>query len=248
MTIQMLFDAWQATEEDPSVNPPATEAEIQATEEKIGAQLPTSLREVYQLFNGDWMWDLDFYQLDLNEHGFGLVNANEKYIESGWHIPKEIRLFAGMGGSEVFGIWLPKTGKAIYNHPIIEVGTIFEEGCMGVGGTNLISFLRGWSAYHLMEHEIDALNAVEEGESANRLIQIQTALSMLQVPQHLLREPFYEVYEERFGSNPMSDWSVDHHFSQLRKWADPQLPDPYGDSYNQRYTIADLKRIFGESK
>ena len=248
MTIQMLFDAWQATEEDPSVNPPATEADIQAAEEKIGATLPNLLREVYQLFNGDWMWDLDFYQLDLDEHGFGLVNANEKYIEWGWHIPKEIRLFAGMGGEETFGIWLPETDNPIYNHPIIEVGELpGEDGCMGVAGTNLISFLRGWSVYHLMEHEIDALNAVEEGESANRLIQIQTALSILQVPQHLLREPFYEVYEERFGSDPMSNWSVDHHFSQLRKWADPQLPDPYGNSYNQGYTIADLKKLFGET-
>ena len=55
MTIQMLFDVWQATEEDPSVNPPATEAEIQAAEEKIGAPLPNLLREIYQLFNGGWM-------------------------------------------------------------------------------------------------------------------------------------------------------------------------------------------------
>ena len=247
MTIQTLFDAWKASGVNTSIEAPATETEIQAAEEKIGAQLPTLLREVYQLFNGDWMWDLDFHQLEINEHGFGLVNANEKYIEWSWHIPKEIRLFAAMGGSDVFGIWLPETDNPIFSHPIIEVGTIFEEGCMGVAGTNLISFLRGWSAYHLMEHEIDALNAVEAGESANGLIQIQTALSMLQVPQHLLREPFYEVYEERFGIDPMSDWSVDHHFSLLRKWADPKLPDPYGSSYNQGYTIADLKELFGET-
>ena len=250
MTIQTLFDAWQPTEVDPSMNPPATEAEIQAAEATIGAQLPTSLREVYQLFNGDWMWNLDFYQLEINEHGFGLVNANEKYIEWGWHIPQEIRLFAAQGGSDVFGIWLPETGNPIFSDPIIEVGSITGEGCMGVAGTNLISFLRGWSAYHLMETEIDALNAVEAGEdpdASNRLKQIQTALSMLQVPQHLLKEPFYEVYEERFGSDSMSDGSVDHHFSQLRKWADPSLPDPYGDSYNQRYTIADLKKLLGET-
>ena len=152
MTIQTLFDAWKASGVNTSIEAPATEVEIQAAEEKIGAQLPTSLREVYQLFNGDWLWDLDFYQLEINEHGFGLVNANEKYIEWGWTIPQEIRLFAAMGGSDVFGIWLPETDNPIFSHPIIEVGTIFEEGCMGVAGTNLVSFLRGWSAYHLMEH------------------------------------------------------------------------------------------------
>ena len=253
MTIQALFDAWIASGLFNSIEAPATEAEIQAAEAIIGAQLPTSLREIYPLFNGRWVWDLDFYPLNFPpEHSpFALVNANEEYIEYGWHIPKEIRLFAGDGGGGGFGIWLPACGNPIYNHPIIEVGELpDEEGCMGVAGTNLISFLRGWSAYHLMDNEINALNAVEASEdpdAPNRLKQIQTALSMLQVPQHLLREPFYEVYEERFGSDPMSVWSVDHHFSQLRKWADPQLPDPYGNSYSQEYTIADLKRLFGET-
>jgi hypothetical protein len=233
MTIQMLFDVWQATEEDPSVNPPATEAEIQATEEKIGVQLPTSLREVYQLFNGDWMWDLDFYQLDLNEHGFGLVNANKKYIEWGWHIPQEIRLFAHNGGEEAYGIWLPKIGNPIYNHPIIEVGELSGEGCMGVAGTNLISFLRGWSAYHLMLKESNESWRVELGEdkdAPNRLKRIQTALDMVQVPQSLRGENF------------------DDDLPPFRKWADPQLPDPSGNSYNQRYTITDLKRLFGASE
>ena len=70
---------------------------------------------------------------------------------------------------------------------------------------------------------------------------------MLQVPQHLLRDPFYEVHEERFGSDSMSDWSVDHHFSQLRKWTDPLLPDPYGSSYNQKYTLTNLKKLFAEN-
>ena len=248
MTIQTLIDCWVTSHPSETFNPPATEQEIQNAEEKIGATFPPPLRELYRFTNGNWIFGLDFYQLDLNEHGFGLVNANEKYIEWHWRIPQEIRLFAAMGGSEVFGIWLPRCGNPIYNHPIIEVGGMpAEDGCMGVAGTNLISFLRGWSAYRLMEHEIDALNAVEAGESANRLIQIQTALSMLQVPQHLLTEPFYEVYEERFGSDPMSDWSVDHHFSQLRKWADPSLPDPYGTSYRQGYTIEDLKKLFGET-
>ena len=247
MTIQTLIDCWVTSDPSETFNPPATEQEIQDAEEKIGATFPPPLRELYRFTNGNWIFDLDFYQLDLNEHGFGLVNANEKYIEWRWTIPQEIRLFAHNGASNAYGIYLPACGNRIFNHPIIEVGTIFEDGCMGVAGTNLISFLRGWSAYHLMEHEIDALNAVEAGESANRLIQIQTALSMLQVPQHLLTEPFYEVYEERFGSDPMSDWSVDHHFSQLRKWADPSLPDPYGTSYTQEYTITDLKRLFGET-
>ena len=236
MTIQTLFDAWQATEIDPSVNPPATEAEIQAAEEKIGAPLPQSLCEVYQLFDGGWAWELDFYPLNFppDNSPFALTNSNEKYIEYGWHIPKEIRLFAGDGGGGGFGIWLLACGNSIYNHPVIEVGELSGEGCMGVAGTNLLSFLSGWSAFQLVMKEDSELWKVELGEdkdAPNRLQRIQTALDTRKVPQSLRSEHHHE--------------DPDENFAQLRKWADPLLPDPYGNSYSQLYTIADLKQLFG---
>jgi len=90
--------------------------------------------------------------------------------------------------------------------------------------------LRGWAAYHLVYDERDELWAIELGEDKdppNRLKRIQTALDTLQVPQSVRGEHF------------------DDYMHAFRKWADPQLPDPSGDSYNQRYTIADLKRLFG---
>ena len=234
MTLQTLAESWKTSGAYSSVEDPATEADIKTAEATIGAQLPPSLREVYPLFGGGWMWDLDFYQLDLNEHGFGLVNANEKYVESGWHIPKEIRLFAHMGGEEVFGIWLPETDNPIFNHPIIEVGELFGEGCMGIAGTNLLSFLRGWSAYQMMgQHAI--LEEVDKSKESE-------FLDKLQVPRWLRYEHFDQSQYEAAHV-----WD-DPHFTQLRKWADPQLPDPSGSSYNQEYTIADLKRIFDESK
>ena len=127
---------------------------------------------------------------------------------------------------------------------------------MGVVGTNMESFLLSRSAYYLMQSEISVLAhirvAVEDGKDPTdalikQLGQIQTALDMLQVPQHLRTEPFYATYEERFGDKP-DDWRVDHHFPQIRKWADPLLPDPYGDSYTQRYTVTDLKKLFGKPK
>ncbi len=200
---------------------------------KIGATLPKPLREVYPLFNGGWAWELDFYPLNFPpEHSsVALANANEKLNEYGWYIPEEIRLFAGDGGGGTFGIWLSETSNPILSHPIIEVGELFEEGCMGVAGTNLISFLRGRAAYHLVYDERNELWAVELGEdkgAPNRLKRIQTALDTLQVPQSVRGEHF------------------DDYMHSFRKWADPLLPDPYGDSYSQLYTVADLKRLFGE--
>ncbi len=161
-----------------------------------------------------------------------MTNANEKYIEYGWHIPQEIRLFAGDGGGHAFGIWLPACGNPIYNHPIIEVGELAgDETCMGVAGANLLSFLRGWSAFDLVYKENSELWAVKLGEdkdAPNRLKRIQTALDTLHIPRSLRAEHHYEDSQESFA--------------QLRKWADPSLPDPYGDPYSQRYTISDLKR------
>ena len=234
MTIHRLLDAWITSGAYHDVNPPATEAQIQAAEAKIGAQLPTSLREIYPLFNGGWVWELEFFPLEPTPNDFGLTDGNEKFIEYGWHIPQEIRLFALMGGGEFFGIWLGACGNPIYNHPIIEVGEMFDEGCMGVAGTNLISFLRGWSAFHLVLQENKELWAVELGEDKDapkRLKQTQTTLDTLL--QSLRAEHYHE--------------DPDENFAQLRKWADPQLPDPYGNSYSQQYTIADLKRIFSVS-
>ena len=226
MTIQTLFDAWIASGAHTSIEAPATEAEIQAAEATIGAQLPSSLREIYPLFNGGWAWELDFFPLaPTPDEDLAVINANEKYIEWEWRIPQEIRLFAHNGSEEVYGIWLPACGNPSFSHPIIEVGELFDDGCMGVVGTNLISFLRGRAAFHLVYNERDEL--AEGGEKLSRL---QTALDMLQVPQSLRGDNF------------------DDEMPPFRKWADPQLPDPDGTSYSQRYTITDLKQLFGESR
>ena len=234
MTIQMLVEAWKVSEAHHSMNPPATETEIQAAETKIGTTLPPPLREVYPLFNGEWALGLDFFPLTPPPEHYALINSNEKYIEYKWHIPKEIRLFAGDGGGGVFGIWLLTWGNSIYNHPIIEVGELpGEDGCMGIAGTNLVSFLRGWSAYRMMMQHI-ILKKVDKPKELE-------FLGKLQVPQSLRYEHFDESQYER-----TRNWE-DVHFTQLRKWADPQLPDPSSDSYDQQYTISDLKRIFGET-
>ena len=121
MTIQMLVEAWKVSEAHHSMNPPATETEIQAAEEKIGVTLPAPLREVYLLFNGGWALELliriemHFFPLTPTpDEDLAVINANGKYIEWEWRIPQEIRLFAHNGGEEAYGIWLPKIGNPIY--------------------------------------------------------------------------------------------------------------------------------------
>lgn len=233
MTLQTLIDSWVTSDPSRTWKPPATESEIRAVEEKIGYTLPSSLRELYRFSNGDENVDkvpgVVFFSL------LWLTEANENFIEWGWHIPQEVQMFAGDGGDDHFAIWLPETNSEVFNHPIIEVGEIFGPGCMGVVGTNLTSFLLGRTVWSLL-FEIYYLKDSEEPDARDKLKQVHTALDMLQVPQRFRRvDPFGEDNERQF--------------LQIIKWADPLLPDSllasYG-SYEQEYTVTDLKKLFGE--
>ena len=63
MPFQTVLDAWIKSGKIYDVQRPATEGGIQAAEAQIGAQLPVSLREVYQVFNGGWAFELKFFPL-----------------------------------------------------------------------------------------------------------------------------------------------------------------------------------------
>ena len=236
ITIPKLIGAWLASGAEHTAKPSATEREIRSAEARIGATLTDPLREVYILWNGGWMLELNFLALEPNppEEPWGLTNETENFIEDEYRISRELRLFAGNGMESYFGIWLPESGNAIFNHPIVEVSLELNDvdGCMGIAGTNLVSFLHGWSAYYIQL--VDGAGPESE----------QKALNMLGLPPHLWHDRFYATYFDTLVGVP-SDSGIDHHFRQLRKWADPLLPDPYGDADNQQYSIADLKRIFG---
>ena len=188
------------------------------------------------MVNGGWMMGLDLLPLegDPPMEDWGLTRHTEFWIEDEYRMPREVRLFAGDGGEGKFGIWMGECANRRFDHPIIEVSLeIFREyGCMGIAGTNLVSFLHGWCAYkiHLMDE------AGEEG--------IERGLRGLGVPPHLWHEEFYANTMNALGLEG-GDPYIDHHFHQLRKWADPGLPDPYGDACSQRYSIADVRRILG---
>ena len=239
MTLQTLIDSWVTSDPSRTWKPPATESEIRAAEEQIGYPLPSSLRELYRFSNGDEIVRGFVFLFSITPNPpddyIGLTEVNEKFNEWGWHIPQEVRLFAGNGGDDHFGIWLPETSSEIFNHPIIEVGEISEPGCMGVVGTNLTSFLLGRMVWSLL-FDIDDLEDSKEPNARDRLMQVHTALDMLKVPQ-------------RFRCvDPLRD-DPERQFLQIIKWADPLLPDSllasYG-SYEQKYTVTDLKKLFGE--
>ena len=237
MTIPKLIGAWAASGERYAVHPPATEKEIRAAEKKIGAKLPKSLRDLYACCDGGLTMDLVLFSLEPQPPGYpwALANGTEDFIENDYLIPKELRLFASEGGAFYYGIWFPEIGESSYNHPVIELARelIDTEGCMSIAGTNLVSFLLGWSAYYVQ-------SPFDRGPS--RVRQERKALDILQVPQHLRHDEFHANIRPTLVEAYNQPW-INNYFSQLRKWADPQLPAPYGNAFDHQFSIADLKSI-----
>ena len=76
---------------------------------------------------------------------------------------------------------------------------------MGVVGTNFISFLRGWSAFHLvMEEDSELMHAVEleDGIKTHRIAikaRYRPHWTCLQVPESLRAEHHHEDPDENFA-------------------------------------------------
>ena len=66
------------------------------------------------------------------------------------------------GSDDFFGMWLPETHNPRFDHPILEIGSIFEPGNMAVLGTSFVPFLHAWTAYYslLLEAGSAALDAI----------------------------------------------------------------------------------------
>jgi hypothetical protein len=105
------------------------------------------------------------------------VEAAADYRAHQWPVPEELLIFGGNGQGEPFGLWLPETAGPAYDHPVIQIGQIFEPACMAVYGTSLVPFLTAWSAYYLLPDEAPA-----------------KALRALKVPARLCSEAYAEDY------------------------------------------------------
>jgi hypothetical protein len=158
MTIQTLICAWTVAGDSGDMAPGATEEELRAVEAQIGVLLPPALRALYRATNGAYLLDgnLRLYPLQAPEGEFSLVAASDMLRQWDWTVPTEILVFGDDGQGDSFGIWLPQTPDDRYDHPVVEIGEIFEPGCMAVVGTSLDRFLLAWSAYYLLLEEAPA--------------------------------------------------------------------------------------------
>ena len=220
------------------MRPPATEEEICAAEAKIGQKLPSPLRELYAFGNGGWTTDLNYLPLERDPERLpweGLTDGTEEQIALGYRITDEVRLFAGDGGGDLFGLWMPRTERAFFENPVIHLAheLLDEDGCLGIVGTNLTSFL--------LRRSVSDIEEVHD-RGPEQLKREEEARKILQVPWQLCPDGVLERYKE-YRLDGTGLWRYEFYSDEVRKWADPHLPSEFEGAYENRFSMADLRRI-----
>ena len=200
--LEAVLAAWELTPHLHRPRPPASLADMEEVQHRLGRRLPQALFDLYATAGGG-----QFVRGNLMLHpplpeakdDLALATASDLMREWEWPIPDELVMIGDNGGDEQFGIWIPADGGDA--RPIVvEVGEVFEERCLAIVGDDFESFVMGWTAYYLLLTD-------EHGA--------QTALQRLGVPEHMRALP--------------GDGS-DEEFEAFLRWASPRLPgrpDPY---------------------
>ncbi len=150
-TLDSLIKIWLNSQEFHSFNNGATEQELEIAENILGYRLPEDLRQLYSFSNGLELLrgNVQIYPLEEQNGYLGLTTASEKLRQWEWPIPNQLIMFGDNGSDDLYGIWIPYCNNPTYAHPVIEIGEIFEPGCMAIAGTGLIPFLVSQTAFYL---------------------------------------------------------------------------------------------------
>jgi hypothetical protein len=148
--LEAVFAAFRSSPGLHRLKPPATRDALLKVEGSLGRELPATLRRLYEFSDGMELFDGNLRLLPAVGDGpLRLLDYSEWLREAEWPIPQEVLMFGGDGSDELFGLWYPPEFSPDGPTPVIEIGSIFEPGCMAVSSTNLPSFLRAWSGYFL---------------------------------------------------------------------------------------------------
>jgi hypothetical protein len=213
MNINRFDSVWKTTPQLQKFQAGSDISQLIALESEIGIILPMSFRSIYTYSNGLSLFNgnLNIYPLKSNDNPFSITDATSQHRLWEWQIPNEVLLFGDNGSESLYGFWIPDADR---NNilPIIEIGELFEPDCMSLVATNLENFLVVQTAYFLMVYS-DELRVVAEN-----------ALKLLGIPQIL--------------------WSYDpddETLKELRRWADPHLPNYEANPYSDRLNLDNLR-------
>ena len=146
-----VLAAWDLSAWLHEPEPPASVGDLDSAERAIGRRLPGALRDLYLRHDGGSWLGGDLAVLPLLSGGdHSLARASSALRGWEWPVPEEVVVFGGDGKGSLFGVWLPRSAA---RPVVVQVGEIFEPGCMGVVGEDLNGFLRAWTAYYLQPYD-----------------------------------------------------------------------------------------------
>ena len=160
-TMQSIFRSWQLSAELHSFNAPALIRDFKAFEEEAGWRLPQEWRDFYAFSNGARLFSDNLIFGALSGGWRALIDGSERCRQSGWPVPAALWIAGGNGEGDPFGLWRP--GLTEETAPVVQMGQIFEPGCLAVAGRSLRVFLLIRTVYFLIAHaeEIDPAPALD---------------------------------------------------------------------------------------
>ncbi len=145
-----IIEAWSRSTEFHQLNQPADDDELNRVESLLGRSFPAAFRAVYEISDGGSYLQGNLMLSRLRGTGSfdSVATLSQDFRDAGSPIPSELVIFGSDGSEDSLALWMPKNPIRAGEMPVIDVG----EGGEGLAlvGTDLVSFLKGWSAFYLM--------------------------------------------------------------------------------------------------
>jgi hypothetical protein len=204
--MEEIIRAWQASDGH-VFNPAADEHALTALEQHLQLRLPPEFRRLYQFSDGASLLGGNLSYWPLRGQDFSLWESTRFLRECHHVIPEEVLVFADNGSESLFGVWLQPTGSRVFQSPILEIGEIHEPGCMAIAGTNLVPFLRGWTAHYLLLQDdvsaeaLDALGLQDELRFATEDMDDEHFALLRRWADPKLPDPDVDPYKSRYDAD-----------------------------------------------
>jgi hypothetical protein len=144
-TLDDVLDAWRLSSALHVVGHPLEEDGLLAAEARLGRELPTDLRRIYEFSDGFDGFDGSIHI----ERALVAADFAEDLRDSDWDIAPELLVFGGNGSDEHWALWYPDGASPDDPTPVIEIGEIFDGGGLALLGSSLPRFLQMISGFHL---------------------------------------------------------------------------------------------------
>lgn len=221
--LERVLKAWELSHACHEAEPGVPADAFERAERTLKRSLPPVVAELYEAVGSGAFVGGNFtlhplFPSEDDDESLALTTASDLLRSWGWPVPEEMVIFGDDGTGNSFGLWVPAQADA--QPLVVQIGEIFEDGCLAVVGDDLASFLLGWTAYYL-----PLVCGADTDDAA----------AALGVPDELRAR----------AENGSRDA-----LSAALLWSSPALPDPCPDPYERgltRAAVLDFARRSGST-